>query len=309
MLRFGFTSLVSLHLIALGIGSTAVAQTGMSVLDKTSAGPSSDAETALLRYKLHTGEELHYEVIHTAKTKTQINGNEETSDMQTTSQRHWSVQDADDEKMRFDHVLDSVVMTQSTDDKNVAQWDSASGEDAPPVFAGVADKIGTVLSSVTINDRGQELDREKDEQSKTDLGMGSLSLPLPTEPVAVGSSWSVPRQVRVRDAEGEQKVIKIRELYTLTKVKTGVATLTIRSEPLTPIDTQAIRAQVVQQLSNGEIRFDLDNGRLIEKTLNWDENVVSFRGPNSAMNYRAQLSERLISSDAVRSAKLPSKRK
>jgi hypothetical protein len=80
----------------------------------------------------------------------------------------------------------------------------------------------------------------------------------------------------------------------LKKVQTGVATLTISSEPLTPIDTEAIRAQIVQEMSNGEIRFDVDNGRMLSKELEWDESIVGFQGANSMMEYRAKLTETLV---------------
>jgi hypothetical protein len=93
-----------------------------------------------------------------------------------------------------------------------------------------------------------------------------------------------------------------RTLYTLEKVKTGVATLSIKSEPLTPINDESVRAQVVQQLSNGAIRFDIDNGRMLSKQLDWDETVVGFQGANSLMEYRARLTESLVD-DVQRTAR------
>ncbi len=132
--------------------------------------------------------------------------------------------------------------------------------------------------------------------------MGSLTLTLPAEPIAVGASWSVAREVKTRTEDGEVKTIKIRELYTLEKVKTGVATLSIKSEPLTPINDDSMRAQVVQQLSNGTIRFDIDNGRMLSKQLDWDETVVGFQGANSMMEYRARLTESLVD-DVQRTAR------
>jgi len=86
----------------------------------------------------------------------------------------------------------------------------------------------------------------------------------------------------------------VRELYTLKKVKTGVATLSVRSQPLTPLNEESVRAQVVQQMSNGEIRFDVDNGYMLSKQLDWDETIVGFQGANSLMEYRARFSEKLV---------------
>lgn len=289
-----------LFLTLLSFACTASGQDGHSILAEQN---SSDEASYVLRYKLQSNDELHYEVTHTAKTKTQINGDHESSDMKTTSRRHWAVKDVSDDAMTFGHVLDSVSMTQSTDDAPATRWDSAGDQTPPDVFAAVAKKIGQEISSITINPRGQQLDRdETDGMPTTDLGMGSLTVAFPETPMKIGDSWSVPRQIRVREND-EQKVIKIRELYTLIKVQTGVATLTVRSEPLTPINSQAVAAQVVQHLSNGEIRFDVDAGRMLEKRLDWDENVVSFRGPNSEMSYRAQLVEELVPNEKIRSAR------
>lgn len=248
----------------------------------------------LLRYSLRTGEKLDFEVTHAAKTKTRISGSEEVSQVHTVSRRHWDVTAASDTEMTFNHLVDAVEMTQQQGTAEEVRWDSESGQPAPAIFARVAEQIGKTLSTVTVNARGQETAREDNGGTKASLGMGSLTLALPEQPIAVGESWSVPREVKVRSEDGSVKPIKIRELYTLEKVKTGVATLSLRSEPLTPINEESIRAQVVQQLSNGVIRFDIDNGRMLSKQLDWDETVVGFQGANSLMEYRARLTEMLL---------------
>ena len=132
--------------------------------------------------------------------------------------------------------------------------------------------------------------------------MGGLTIALPEEAIAVGGSWSVPREVKVRLGNSEVKPIKVREVYMLDKVETGVASLSIRSEVLTPIDDESVKAQLVQQLSNGTIRFDIDNGRVLSKQLDWDETVVGFQGANSMMEYRARVTESLLDR-AVRTAR------
>ncbi len=274
------------------------------LLSTTFAQESGEGQKYLLRYKLKKGEQIRYEVTHVAKTKTRIRGAEEISNVHTVSQRHWDVTKADKEAATFRHVVDTVELTQQRGDEDEVRWSSESGATPPPAFERVAEQIGEVISTVTVNPRGQEKGREDDNAMKTSLGMGSLTLALPDEPIAVGASWSVPREVMVRTPDGAPKPIKIRELYTLRKVKTGVATLSLRSEPLTPMDDESVRAQVIQQLSNGEIRFDIDNGRMLSKQLDWDETVVGFQGANSLMEYRARLTERMID-EIKRTAKRP----
>lgn len=261
-------------------------------------------EPVLLRYDLSQGQRLNYEVTHVAKTKTRIQGKEEISQVHTVSKRYWDVTTVKGDAMTFDHVIASVDMMQQQGDAEEIRWSSESGEKPPRRFNQVASRIGKKLSTVTINPRGQETDRQDDEGSKASLGMGSLSIAFPEEPIEIGGSWSIPREIKTRTDDGLVKTIKIRELYTLEKVSTGVATILIKSEPLTPISEESVRAQVVQQLSNGTIKFDIDAGHMISKELNWDETVVGFQGPNSLMEYRARMTEQLTD-EVVRTAKRP----
>ncbi len=88
-------------------------------------------------------------------------------------------------------------------------------------------------------------------------------MPLPVEPVKIGDSWHVSNEVRVRsDKTGRAERVKTRIVYTLDDVKTGLATINVRTELVTPVDDPAIKSQLVQQLTNGEIEFDLDAGRI-----------------------------------------------
>ena len=253
-----------------------------------------DDPTYLLRYKLLDGQRLNYEVTHVAKTKTRIQGKEEISQVHTLSKRHWQVAEAKDDEVTFDHIVDSVEMTQQQGEQDEIRWSSESDEEAPRIFSKVAERLGKTLATVSINPRGQETNREDHGGTKASLGMGALSIALPEEPMAVGQSWSIPREIQTRTEDGLVKPIKIRELYTLQKVKSGVAVLSVRSEPLTPIDEESVQAQVVQQLSNGTIRFDIDGGHMISKELQWDETVVGFNGANSLMEYRARFTEKLV---------------
>jgi len=277
----------------------------VSVLQTSSPSETADQgskQKTLLRHQLETGDTLRYRVTHVAKTKTRMNGSEEIVNVHTTSIRQWKVLEATDRRMTFEHSIESVQMTQQTGDKDEIRWDSTSGEDPPRVFSVVAAQIGSPLATVTMNGRGEELNREDHGGTKASLGMGQLTLALPEDPIAVGESWSVPSNVQVRTDGGLVKRIKIRQKYTLEKVKAGVATIDVRSEPLTPIETESVRAQVVQQLSNGSIRFDVDSGVLLEKELNWDETVVGFQGPGSMMEYRARMTEERVADESVQTA-------
>jgi hypothetical protein len=268
-----------------------------------SARSTESGDGFLLRYQFDPGESIRYQVTHVAKTKTRIRGAEEVSHVHTVSEKLWEISAVTAEgEMTFVHSVQSVEMMQQAGESEEIRWDSRSGATPPVIFQTVAQQLNTPLSTVTINPRGQETHREKHAGTDANLGMGGLTLPLPDERIAIGYSWSVPREIKARAESGEVKVVKARDTYTLEKVQTGVATLKIRSEVLTPMDEAAVKAQIVQQLSNGSIRFDIDSGRVLSKQLDWDETVVGFQGHNSLMEYRARVTEQLIDGP-VRSAR------
>lgn len=286
--------------VALGLIGAAII--GAATIGSSTAGAADDPavqgnsvlenEKHLLRYQFTAGESVRYQVTHVAKTKTRIRGAEENAQVHTVSEKVWQISDVNDEgNMTFVHSVDSVELTQQTGAAAELRWSSSSGEKPPMMFESVADQLNQPLSTVTINPRGQELARKTHAGTEAQLGMGGLTIPLPEVAISVGHAWSVPREIKARGEAGEIKVIKARDTYTLEKVQTGVATLKVRSEILTPIELASVKAQIVQQLSNGSIRFDLDAGRFLSKQLDWDETVVGFQGPNSLMEYRARLTE------------------
>ncbi len=267
------------------------------------AEDSSTTKPVLLRYQFDADEEVRYEVTHVAKTKTRLRGIEEISQVHTVSEKVWKFKSASKAgQMTFDHLVDAVSMMQQTGEAEEVRWDSRSTEAPPIVFGKVAESLGMPLSTVTIDARGAEVDRQTHGGTQAQLGMGGLTLDLPEKAIAVGDSWTVPREVRARLESGEIKVVKVREVYTLDRVQTGVASIKLRTEVLTPIDDASIKAQIVQQISNGLIQFDVDAGRVLNKQLDWDETVVGFQGANSMMEYRARLTEKLLPA-TVRTAK------
>jgi hypothetical protein len=101
--------------------------------------------------------------------------------------------------------------------------------------------------------------------------------------------------LRIERKDGTSRMIKFREFFKLDKVSAGVATISVRSEPLSPVNDPTEEAQVMQQLSNGIIQFDVDAGRMISKELAWDHQVVSFSGAGSLLEYSSRLEDRVVS--------------
>lgn len=249
----------------------------------------------LLRYEFQKGETLRWKVTHLATTETSIKGNSQSSKSRSVSTKAWHIDDiAENGDVTFTHSVEHVEMWQKLSDRPEVIYDSAEGGDVPAEYQQVAKTVGVPLTKVTISAEGKLIER-KSATGQPNFGLGDIVMLLPPKPVRVGSKWYEPSEIQIRQPDERVKRIKVRKSYTLKKVKTGVATIDVRTEVLTPIDEASVKAQLVQQLVNGTIKFDLDAGRILSRRMDWDEAVIGFNGPESMMKYLARFTEEPLS--------------
>jgi hypothetical protein len=265
-------------------------------------------ETFLMRYKFEPGMVVRSEVTYLSKNGTRIDSVQQDATSRTVSMKSWRVLDTEEDVVTFEYRIDEIDMSQQVGSGNEVRYSSKEASDEPPPvqFAGAADNVGKVVSTISIDGKGMVVARS-DTQNPPHLGMGDVTLPLPENPVAVGATWEIPREMRIPRKDGSSRLLKFRELFKLEKVSAGIATISVRSEPLSTISDPSEEAQVLQQLSNGTIRFDLDAGRMVSKDLAWDHEVVAFSGPGSVLEYSARLDDHVVTVDTEkRTATRPS---
>ena len=101
------------------------------------------------------------------------------------------------------------------------------------------------------------------------------------------------------------KKIKTRQTFTLTSVKTGVATITVATQVLTPIDDPALESQLIEQTSSGTVRFDIDAGRVIAQQMDVDKRLVGYPNPASSLHYLTRFTEKLLPDTPKTAARAP----
>ena len=205
--------------------------------------------------------------------------------------------DAKTGHMTITNAIEYVDMWNEAQNREATRYDSRSGDPPPAEFAQVASTVGKPLAEITVDRHGRVIKRDDGKQH--DLGTGGLLVPLPEQPVAIDAEWSVPGAISVRLGDGTYKTVKTRQLYKLEKVQAGVATITTKTQLLTPNIDSRMRSQLMQKMTEGRIRFDLDAGRILSRQLDWDEDVVGFNGPQSNMEYLARHTEELTDEPKV----------
>ena len=275
----------------------------LSVSALASAAEDQSTKTKhLLRYKFSKNESLRWNVIHQGTNETTIRGHTQETKSHSASTKLWRVTDANEKgHITIIHSVENVNMRQQLPDRPEVSYNSETDETAPPLYEHVAKTVGVPITTVTIDSTGNIIERISNAR-QANFGLGDIVMLLPPKAVKAGSRWYEPSELQVRMPDKKIKRIKIRKRYTLQKVLTGVATIRVKTEVLTPVREASVQAQLVQQLTAGTIKFDVDAGRVMSMQIDWDETVVGFDGPDSRMKYLARITEQLVKKDRVKPA-------
>ena len=250
-----------------------------------------------LKYRFQPGEEILSKVIHLVTMDTKIEGTAEIVETRSVSTRRWKITDVDKRgNITFLHYVDKAKMWQKVTGRPEIRFDSESDEQPHELYRNVAKTIGVSLATITISPQGVILGRES-AQPNFNPGIGELTVPLPDRPVKVGQKWYIPNELRITGADGRYNRIQTRQLYTLQKVQTGVATIKVATQVLTPIRDPKIQSKLIQRLQHGTIKFDLDAGRVRSKQMDLNERVIGFNGAASIMHYLTRFTEEWSVSD------------
>ena len=259
--------------------------------DPAGAAPEPAREKYRLQYKFTAGETFRLKVTHLVTVETKVKGVTETAQTRSVSTKTWKIASVEPQgNITFSYQVESASMWQQLSGRQEVRYDSTKDEAPPPEYKHVAESVGKPLATVTISRWGRIVDR-KDAHAQFNPGIGELTIPLAEEPVAVGQQWATDSELLVRLPDLQVKRIKTRQLYTLEKVETGVATIAVQTEVLTPVSDPRVQSQIVQRIKRGQVKFDLDAGRVLRQQMDIDETVIGFNGPDSIMKYLSRLSE------------------
>jgi hypothetical protein len=298
---------LSIVAIALAIQpDAAVAQSGDEVASKGTAR--SDGEKHLLRYRFRPDEVVRSKVIQQTKIETTIGGSTQTAEMASISIKAWRVTDVNAKgQITFDTMIEAIDMRQQMSGRQEVRYNSQTDPKPPPGYESAAASVGKLLTTITIDPMGKLIRREKKHQIGVDNQNAQVVVPLPEEPVEVGEPWSVPSDVIVSLDGGESKTLTVKNRYQLEKVENSIATISVQTI-LPPLNDPKIRAQLIQRMTKGTVRFDIKAGRVISQKTDLDEQVIGFSGGGSNLQYVGRFSEELLTGETKAAAKEQLKR-
>lgn len=265
-----------------------------SISAEDTTSPSKNVQ--ILRYKFRQGETISVRVSHRALTETTINGTTQHVETATDSTKSWKITRVDkDGNATLEHLIDHVKMMSRTSEMETVRWDSDGSKAPPDGYGGVQLSLGKPLSELTIDSCGRVINR-KDFFPSPPSNTGDLMVvPLPDEPVAIGTTWTVPDTIVVDIPGSTGKSVRTRLRYQVTKLKKDRATIKVDTTVLTPVHDPQTESRLLERIWSGEIIFSIDHGRIISRSVNVDRRVIGFHGPASSIRYKASREEELAS--------------
>ncbi len=268
------------------------------------AGPSSlaAAETEAqhrLQYKFQMGEVLRYGIQHTTNIRTTIEGTTQEAHSLSKSIKAWKVTDVlPSGEMEFVHLVERVRMSNRVPNRAPRKYDSETDQTPPPGFEQAASAVGVPLSVIRIAPTGQVVHRVEKHPQPTPSPDLPITLPLPPDPIAVGATWDFVYEVNTQRAGGAPLSVSTRRVCTLEQVQAGVATIAVEYQLLTPVSPY-VESQLVDRLSQGKLRFDIEQGRFLSQQLDVDRRIIGFSGDASSMHFVSRLEERLLEAGGI----------
>lgn len=283
------------------VSSAVVAIVLAAALLPSASALAEDAEQAgtapakyLLRYKFAMGEVLRYEVRHATNVRTTIDESTQQAMTQSDSVKAWKVTDVlPSGEMEFVHLVEWVRMTNEAPQQPANVYDSRTDAKPPRGFEQAARAIGVPLSVVRLSGDGEVTFREDKHPQPRSTEDLPITLRLSKERVAVGEKWSHAYDVPAERKGGAKLQVRTRRVCTLREVRSGVAVIDVEYQILTPVDAY-VRSQLVERLTEGTVRFDVERGRLLEQEHNVDKRVLGFAGKASSMHFVSRLQEKLL---------------
>jgi hypothetical protein len=285
--------------LAIAILASIVAADDKAPIKKSS--PTPDAKTSEkptkkydLRYKLKRGDVLHYEVSHRASIRSTIEQQTQAAQTRTDSVKAWKVTDVlKNGEIEFISVVERVRMINQLPEKDPIEYDSERDKIPPPGFEDAARNVGVPLSAVRISPRGKVEKRDVKVRGASDEDDAPIALRLPDAPIAIGDTWDEQFEVKAELEGGGTKAVQTRRHHELLNVATDIATIKVTYQVLSPIDAR-MECQLVQRLMEGEVKFDIEKGRVVGQQMDIDRRILGFAGPTSSMQYIMRMEERLL---------------
>lgn len=253
-----------------------------------------------LRYQFQPGQFVHYEVVSKTSMKSQFQQQVETVQNEAQSWKQFRVISVDEQGIALlEPVIDRTKMSVQYNDDAPIKWDSQDpAENDPSQFREIRQTIGKPVARIQVTPNGQMqkvtiLDGAPTRLAGAEASDARLNflVPLPQELVGVGATWKEQFQVSVTSQGLPPQKVTLQRQYQLIKLTGNVATISLKTQVLQPIDNPQIQLQLLNLTPTGLIEFDVAQGHLLSQKIGDSDQIVGALGPQAVINSTMETTE------------------
>ena len=256
-----------------------------------------DAEGHLLRYKFQPGQVIRYEVsLHDDYEVTIGEVTEKPHSYQDSVKSYRVISVNEDGSAELELMMEWVEIDLFQNGV-AADFDSRVDKKPIELFQPISKMVGKPHLRLNISPTGKVtklVPLLNETEKPKDLAVDVL-VELPEKPIKVGGIWNEDISVPISLPDSQLKqMVRVQRRYFLRSVEGGIATITIKTKVLTPLNDPELELQLLRRQPEGWMEIDLNRGLLVRRHLTQKNQVVNFGQGASKMDFQQKHTERLM---------------
>jgi hypothetical protein len=253
------------------------------------------AQTANWQFRWQKGQVLTYKAEHKTNVEEVAEGSKIVSWSKLTVVKRWLVVDVDDKGSATLHLsLAAMRNEQTRPNGEVLLFDSADPNKGTPELKEQMSKfIGQTLAVLRIDIQGRILEVKQGSASRYEAEPPFVVV-FPAVPAKEGLSWLRPFNVTLDPPYGTGEKFPAVQKYQCTKIAGGKAMLVVANQFKSMPESVKDHVPLIQKLTEGQVTFDLQAGRLLDAQLNIDRTLMNHQGAGSTYRFQSWFTEQLI---------------
>jgi hypothetical protein len=256
------------------------------------------AQTEAWQFRWQAGQVLIYRVEHlTTASELTAGGTTETSTRLNLTKR-WQVLDVDKTGTATLRLsLDALRLETRAQNRDPLVFDSEHLDKSDPhLQEQLVRFLGQPLAVLRVNRQGKvvEVKESKHGPASRFESEPPFVILLPAAAVKPGQSWERAYQITLEPPQGTGEKYEALQKYVCKAVATDTATIALATFAKTMPDNMLDRVPLLQMQPEGEVLFNLKEGRLRRAHLHIEKELKGHQGEGSSCRFRSTYTEEFV---------------
>lgn len=254
----------------------------------------SQAQAPEWRFRWSAGQVLTYKVDHVTTVTQTVDKSRTQTSVKLQLVKRWEVVAVDAAGVATVRMsLQAMRSEQKRPDGEVLLFDSANLDKSTPELREQLGKyVGKSLAELRIDATGKVLETKLGQASRYEAEPPFLIV-LPASPVAVGGRWDRHYHITLEPPLGTGEKYPATQKYECKSITGPLAALTLTTQFSKLPENPGDRIPLLQRQPEGEIVFDLQQGRLHSARLTINHTLENHQGHGSSYHFQSSYSEQL----------------